>query len=501
MRLAASAFLPFAALCVGLQAQQPYYPGAQWRTATPESQGIDSTTLTDALDQVTEKGLGVHSLLVIRHGYVVADAYFYPYAGSAPHDLASVTKTITSTLTGVAVGRGLVRLDDKLLPFFPREAPADPAPAKQRITVGDLVRMESGLDCGYAAGEQELEQMKRSPDWVGFALALPMKYDPGTHSSYCSPGYHLLGSALAAAARQTERDFAMHALFEPLGIHEVVWAADPQGRSHGWGDCHLFPADLARIGYLFLHDGEWNGHQIVPRDWVAHSIAPPAAPRGEVGGMGYEWNASNGPSGRQYGGIGRGGQSLIVWPDLDMVVVSMAGGNNGQVMQGVRQAVKAETALAANPEAVRRLHKRIAAVALPPVPNLATALPALGRSISGSVYEFPVNPSRLDSLSLDFENPTQAHVTVKYYGEPLTFGVGLDGIYRLSRAGPMGLPGGARGKWTSDHEFLLDLNFVANINHYTLAIAFEGDRIEVAADETSGLIRKGHLIGTRKSSP
>jgi CubicO group peptidase (beta-lactamase class C family) len=290
MRLAASAFLPFAALCVGLQAQQTYYPGAQWRTATPESQGIDSTTLADTIDEVTEKGLGVHSLLVIRHGYLVADAHFYPYAGSAPHDLASVTKTITSTLTGVAVGRGLIRLDDKLLRFFPPETPADPAPAKQRITVGDLVRMESGLDCGYAAGEQELEQMKRSPDWVGFALSLPMRYDPGTHSSYCSPGYHLLGSVLATAARRSERDFAMQALFEPLGIHEVVWAADPQGRSHGWGDCHLFPADLARIGYLFLHDGEWNGHQIVPRDWVAHSIALPAAPRGEAGGVGYEWN-------------------------------------------------------------------------------------------------------------------------------------------------------------------------------------------------------------------
>lgn len=183
-----------------------------------------------------------------------------------------------------------------------------------------------------------------------------------------------------------------------------------------------------------------------------------------------------------------------------MVVVSMAGGNTGQIMQRVRQAVRAGAALAANPEAVQRLQKRIAAVALPPTPALAAALPALARSISSGVYEFPVNPSRLDSLSLAFENPTQARVTVKYYGEPLTFGVGLDGVYRLSPAGPMGLPGGARGEWTSDHEFMLDLNFVANINHYTLAIAFDGDRIEVAADETSGLIRKGHLIGTRKSS-
>jgi CubicO group peptidase (beta-lactamase class C family) len=478
--------------------QPAYFPAAQWRTATPESQGVDSTALAAAIDQVGEQHLGVHSLLIVRHGYLIADAYFYPYAPSAPHDLASVTKTLTSTLTGIAMGQGLIKLDDRLLPFFPDQAPAEPGPAKGRITLGDLVRMESGLDCGYAPGERELEQMKRSPDWVRFALALPMKYDPGTHSAYCSPGYHLLGSAIAAAAHRSELDFARKALFDPLGIGSVLWAADPQGRSHGWGDCHLFPLDLARIGYLYLHDGEWNGRQIVPRDWVAKSTAVPSAPRGESGGMGYEWNASNGPNGRQFGGTGRGGQSLIVWPDLDTIVVSMGGGNTGQVAQAVRQAVKRDAVLAADPEAVRRLQTRIAAAARPPAAEPTAALPALAKSVAGAVYEFPVNPSRLDSLSLSFQNEGEARVTVRYYGEPYSFPVGLDGAYRLSHTGPMGLPGGAWGKWISDREFLLDLNFVANINHYTLSILFEGDRIQVTADEASGLIRRGHLTGTRK---
>jgi hypothetical protein len=124
--------------CPTQSAQPAYFPAAQWRTATPESQGVDSTALAAAVDQVREKHLGVHSLLVIRHGYLIADAYFYPYAPSAPHDLASVTKTVTSTLTGIAVGQGLVKLDDKLLPFFPNQAPAEPGTAKQSITVGNL---------------------------------------------------------------------------------------------------------------------------------------------------------------------------------------------------------------------------------------------------------------------------------------------------------------------------------------------------------------------------
>jgi CubicO group peptidase (beta-lactamase class C family) len=428
----------------------------------------------------------------------VADAYIYPYAPGVVHDLASVTKTITSTITGVALDRGLIKLDDKLLSYFPKDAPADVPANKQRITLGDMVQMQSGLDCGYLPGEQELEQMKRSPDWVKYALGLPMKYDPATKTAYCSPGYHLLGSAIGAAAHQSERDFGMKNLFEPIGITKVIWATDPQGRNHGWGDSHFLPAELARIGYLYLHDGKWDGRQIVSHEWVARSIAVPTAPRGEAGGMGFEWNSSNGANGRQYGGTGRGGQSLIVWPDLDMVVVSMAGGNNGQIAALVRQAVKSDAALPANPDAAQKLQAKIAAVVRPPAAEPATALPAMAQTVSGAVYDFPVNSSRIDSLSLTFKGQSEAKLTMKYYGEPFSFTVGLDGVYRITPTGPMDLPGGAWGKWTSDHEFLLDLNFLANINHYTLKMDFQGDHVEMAADEASGLMRNGHLVGTRK---
>jgi CubicO group peptidase (beta-lactamase class C family) len=470
-----------------------YWPERHWRTAQPESQGLDSQVLTAAVDQVLQKRLGVHSLLVIRHGYAVLDTYFYPFASGTVHDLASVTKSITSTLTGIAVARGLIRTDQPLLSFFPQERPENPDAQKQRITVGNLLRMESGLDCGYTPGEQELEQMKRSANWVRFALALPMKYDPGTHSSYCSPGYHLLGSVIAAAAHQTELEFGRKYLFDPLGIRDVVWAPDPQGRSHGWGDSHLYPADIAKIGYLYLHGGAWNGKQIVPREWVDMSTAPPTGERGGAGGLGYEWGGSNGANGRQFGGTGRGGQSLVVWPDLDMVVVITGGGNTGQMAALVRQAVKSAQALPAQPEAYRQLQAKVADAATAPPATAASVLPAIAAAISGKRYEVPINPSRLDSLSLTFRDKGEARADVKYLGEDLSFPVGLDGVYRLGPNGPLHLLAGAMGKWTSENEFVLDLNFIANINHYTLKIRFEGGRIEVTADEASGLIRNGHL--------
>ena len=119
--------------------------------------------------------------------------------------------------------------------------------------------MESGLDCGFLPGEQELERMKRSANWVAFTLALPMNYERGTRPSYCSPGYHLLGSVIGAAAKTSELDFARKYLFDPLEIKDVVWGDDPQGRSHGWGDSHFYPRDIAKLGYLYLHGGEWKG--------------------------------------------------------------------------------------------------------------------------------------------------------------------------------------------------------------------------------------------------
>jgi CubicO group peptidase (beta-lactamase class C family) len=477
---------------------QLYYPGEQWRTATPESQGIDSQALAAAIDQIRQKQWGVHSLLVIRHGYVVADADFYPYTSATPHDLASVTKTITSTLTGVTVGKGFLKLDEPVLSFFPKESPANPDEKKRSITVGNLLHMESGLDCGFLPGEQELEQMKRSPNWVQFALSLPMKYDPGTHPSYCSPGYHLLGSVIGAASHMLEIEFADKYLFGPLGIRDVRWTVDPQGRNHGWGDSHLYPRDVAKLGYLYLHGGEWNGKQIVPRDWVAMSVTPPTGGRGEPGGFGIEWNVTNGPNGLQYGGTGRGGQILIVWPDLDTIVVSTAGGNAGQLAPLIRAAVKSDRALPANPDGDAQLKQKAEDAAKAPAAGPVPAMPALAKTISGNTYSFPINSSRLDSLQLIFDGGTNGSwANVKYYGELLHIPLGLDSVYRIGPWGPLGLPAGARGKWISDNEFSLDLNFIANINHYTLAIRFTPEHnIEITADEASGLMRNGHLTGT-----
>src|SRR4051812_27696480 len=135
--------------------QDTYYPGKSWRQSSPEAQGLDSARLASLIAEISGKHLNIHSVAVIRHGYVVLDSYFYPYQPTVPHDAGSLTKSITAAIMGTAVDKGLVKPDAKLLSFFPSEAPRDADALKQKVTVTDLLTMQPGLDCGFAQGERE----------------------------------------------------------------------------------------------------------------------------------------------------------------------------------------------------------------------------------------------------------------------------------------------------------------------------------------------------------
>src|SRR5215469_256275 len=505
-----------------------YYPTNGWRESTPEAQGIDSQALAGVVDNITKKHLNVHSVTVIRHGYVVLDSYFYPYRPTATHDVASVTKSITAALVGIAVDKGLVRTDDKLLSFFPEERPANPDEQKQKIAVADMLAMRSGLDCGFAPGEQELEQMRRTNEWVKFALALPMKYAPGEKFGYCSPGYHLLSSIVTAKTHEPLVDFGRKNLFGPLGIKDVTWPPDEQGRTHGWGDSHFYPRDFGKIGYLYLHDGQWDGKQIVSKEWIQKSITKQSDPgRGAGRGYGYGWWLAKTDGIDEFGGNGRGGQIVAVWPERDMIVIVTGGGYPAsEVSPGIAKAIRSDAPLAENAEGVKEMKARVAEAAKAPAPTAVAELPVMARTVSGVVYEFPRNASRIDSICLEFptrgirapvwsevpvkppgsgltvggpraKGNSEARLKLRYLGTDLEMPLGLDGVYRLGPYGPLKLLAGATGKWTSDSDFALDLNFISNINHYTATMHFEGDEVKVAISESSGLIRNGNLVGKK----
>ncbi|HYX31292.1 MAG TPA: serine hydrolase, partial [Pyrinomonadaceae bacterium] len=266
-----------------------YWPTKEWRSSTPEEQGVDSAKLADALHAIRQHDVNIHSLLLVRNGYVILDAYFFPFDKTSLHDVASVTKTVTSTLTGVAIDRGKISsVNEPVVTLFPKRTIANNDDRKARVRIENLLTMTSGLACQPNDNELTLHQMMNSKDWVQYMLDLPMASEPGSDFVYCSGGMHLLSGILSKATGMSALEFARRSLFEPLGIHDVIWPTDPNGNNHGWGDLHLHPRDMAKIGYLWLQHGVWDEKQIVSANWVTNSTIVHARTSSDSD-YGYGW--------------------------------------------------------------------------------------------------------------------------------------------------------------------------------------------------------------------
>jgi len=197
---------------------------------------MDSAVLAEALDFLQEKkeDFNVHSILIVRNGYMVMDAYFYPFTQGSLHDIASVTKSFTSTLIGIAINEDYIEsVDEPVLGFFPEQSVANVDANKQAMTLEDLLTMRSGFECTNRPTEVTLFQMMGSPDWIQFTLDLPMVEAPGTQWVYCSPNPHLLSGIIREVSGMSALEFAEKQLFSPLGISGVDWTYSPGGTT--WG--------------------------------------------------------------------------------------------------------------------------------------------------------------------------------------------------------------------------------------------------------------------------
>ena len=488
-----------------------YWPTKGWRASTPEQQGVDSESLLKAIDFVEERELNIHSLLVIRNGYIVADATFYPFTSNSKHDVASVTKSFTSTLIGVALRQGYIKsLQQPLLSFFPKRTVANLDADKRAITLDDLLTMRSGLKCRTWPGEITLLRMMQSPDWVQFMLDLPMTDKPATRFKYSSGGVHLLSAVISEATGMSALEFARHNLLDPMGISEVEWPTDPQGvNNHGWGDLKISPHDMAKLGFLYLHGGSWDGNQLLPPGWVEAATAAHTSPDGHglTDGYGYLWWVD---SSGFYTAIGRGGQLITVVPEKNMIVVFTAGlpGDRAiaeeldMVTSAVIPAAASAVPLPPNPEAVARLDAKIRELSQPRVSaSPPPSLPETAARISGRTFAcepswlniynlLSLNVFSVKTFSLTFQRDDAAVLRMSLASVAgrmdMEFPVGLDNVYRIS-PGRYGLPGAAKGFWKNNNAFVIDLDELGNINHFTIAAKFGGETLRLAVEEKTGL--------------
>ncbi len=347
------------------------WPTGDWPTDSPEAHGMDSSLLAAMLERIDDQGYGIDSVSVIRNGHLIVDVVIHPYKEGRRHEIRSCTKSVVSLLIGIAIDKGYIEdVGTPVLAFFPDRSVANLDVNKEKMTLEDLLTMSSGFRCrdSYLYNWDGLRQMWESDDWVQFMLDLPMEAVPGEKFEYCNGGSFMLSAILTETTGVTALEFAEEHLFGPLGITDVAWPMNPQGISLGWGDLRMLPGDMAKIGYLMLRDGQWEGEQIVSPSWVEASTKE-HIPATLEDGYGYQWWVDD--SGF-FVALGYGGQYIVVHPALDLVVVftSELPENDFYVPQRLLEdyifpAVIAEESLPQNPDGEALLQQRISDLSSP----------------------------------------------------------------------------------------------------------------------------------------
>lgn len=303
-----------------------YWPTNGWRASPAAAQGMDSLLLDSAARTIAKRYPNVFGLLVARHGYVVLERYFGGHDSTEAFELRSATKSITSALVGIAIDRHLLRgLDEPIADLIPEPLAGDDVDSrKRRITLRHLLTMTSGLDWEESGA---LGYFNGQASWASVILGRPMAADPGRRFNYNSGNAHLLSTAVSRASRVSTLEFANRYLFGPLGftIPVLQWKMDPSGVNAGGSALLLSLRQMAKIGYLYLNDGCWDGKQVVSADWVRQSTRAWSNP-GEKNGerYGFMWWLRNVAGHRAFMAIGYGGQYIVVVPDLDLVVAMAA---------------------------------------------------------------------------------------------------------------------------------------------------------------------------------
>jgi CubicO group peptidase (beta-lactamase class C family) len=327
-----------------------------WQTASLDAVGLNAKILKELVEDIHgNKYQNVHSIVIVKDGKLVFEEYFsgytWDYNGDefrgeltdfgidTIHNLASVTKSFTSALVGIAMDQGFIQgVDEKVFGFFPEYSHLNDE-RKDKITLEHLLTMTSGLEWNelelpLSNTRNDLIQLFIVSDPIEYILAKPVVDEPGTKWYYNGGGTNLLGEVIRETTGLRMDDFAEEYLFAPLGITDYEWDHINPDVIHASGNLKLRPRDMAKFGYLFLNGGTWKGERIVSEEWIRESTKGRASPLW-ADGYGYQWwlrtYHSNSTSVDSFYADGWGGQRIAVFPSLDMVVVFTGGNYVGEV--------------------------------------------------------------------------------------------------------------------------------------------------------------------------
>lgn len=299
--------------------------GSPLPRSTPEQQGVSSERILEYIEAANGKVNSMHSFMLVRHGHVIAEAWWAPEAADKPHVLWSLSKSFTSTAVGLAIAEGKLSIHDPVLKFFPDEAPSELSNNLKSMRVRDLLTM--------ATGHQDEVVLRNEKEWIKAFLAHPVPHKPGTHFKYNTPATYMQSAIVQRVTGQKVVDYLQSRLFDPLGIQPPRWDDSPEGISLGGYGLYLRTEDIAKFGQLLLQQGKWQGKQVLPAEWIAQATSKQVSNGSNPDsdwdqGYGFQfWRCRH----DAFRGDGKDGQFCVVLPKQDAVVVITA---NTSDMQG-----------------------------------------------------------------------------------------------------------------------------------------------------------------------
>lgn len=446
---------------------------------TPESQGMNSNVLIEMIDLVEKENINVNSIVIARNNKTILDAHFYPNKKEFVHDVASVTKSITSAIVGIAIDNGKIESEyQRIVNFFPEYEELFNSEWKKKLTIKHLLSMSSGLCSDFSDGERQLNEMRLKKNSIEYILQQKLVTEPGSQFAYCSCATQLLSAIVQKATGKKMGDYGNTMLFEPLAIKKYIITSDKSGYHNGWGDSYWLSSDLLKIGQLYLQQGKWNGKQIISRDWIQKSSSEQIRLQNGEESYGYKWWIPNELEGL-YEGRGRGNQRLVVYPKEQLVVIMTGTGfDPGQVGSFIIRSIESKDSIPENQYSYNKLQDKILKIQTQPNQKGNVFIPKLAEEIKDRDFIFEQNSFGLTHFKLISSDISNAKLILglnisrsEEYGER-EIPLGMEGIYKISRNTRFKTPMAAHAKWLSESEIEIDYNDFSSNHKYRINVNF-----------------------------
>jgi CubicO group peptidase (beta-lactamase class C family) len=486
-----------------------YFPNDEWRSSTLEEQGLDSALILQMFQEIQDKNIDIHSVLLVRNGYLVTEAYFDPYTQVIKHPVYSVTKSVTSMLTGIAMQEGYIEgLDQKVLDFFPEIAKTVNDENVPNLTLEHLLTMSAGYNTTTIPPAEVLSTKDANFDTVEHILTYDsILQKPGTTFFYDSGLPHLMSAIIQETTGMSTLEYAQEKLFGPLGIIGITWETDPHGIPLGNTGLMLSPRDMAKLGYLYLNHGRWNGEQLVPAKWVDQSTTKHMETKGlmnaaEDDGYGYYWwiDAYGG-----YSAHGFGGQYIFVVPKSNLVTVFTSGLADPDFPTPRRlmeeYILSAATSTHALPPSqasndLQAYIQRLANPEMQPAP-----LPAIAHQISGKTFQITEKSGPyVEKFTLTFEDGENLYQLQATWpeGNYQVLG-GLDNRFYVNEM-PQGSQmdrAALKGYWQDEKTFVETVKNLAQLENVIFTYTFDGNHVTIDMTSSMGSFSfrmKGEMV-------